>query len=124
MATVIDDSTQSEMSMSGSVDAAGRPHQNQELEGQSGPLEYVLLVALAGFACGAIVGYKVPVSCREFGDTTRSDHDASVAGFSGPGQCLLRERCRRQGSEARNERPTPKVIDGGRTISELSRAIG
>ena len=35
-----------------------------KLEGQSGPLEYVLLVALAAFTCGAVVGYKVPVSCR------------------------------------------------------------
>ncbi|HEX5846156.1 MAG TPA: hypothetical protein VFY53_07735 [Rhodoplanes sp.] len=135
-----------------------------KLEGESGPLEYVLLVALAAFACGAVVGYKVPVSCRmnlvtpldpimaralrdllaqanaafgsdvaardwvfapnsELDGITPAEAVQYKTQATGVGRLLEAEAAHRR-EEARSERLTPKVIEGGRTTSELSRAIG
>jgi hypothetical protein len=135
-----------------------------KLEGESGPLQMVLLVALAAFACGGVVGYKVPVSCRmnlvtpldpimaralrdllaQANATLGSDVAAKDWVFApnseldgitpaeavqyktqatGVGRLLEAEAVRRR-DEARRERQTPRVIEGGRTTSELSSAIG
>ena len=69
-----------------------------KLEGQSGPLEYVLLVALAAFTCGAVVGYKVPVSCRINLVTPLDPIMArALRDLLAQANGALGERCRRQG---------------------------
>ena len=136
----------------------------EKLEGASAPFQQVPLTALAAFACGAVVGYKVPVSCRmnlvtpldpimaralrdllaQANATLGSDVAARDWVFApnseldgitpaeavqyktqatGVGRLLEAEAVHRR-EEARSERLTPKVIEGGRATNKLSSAIG
>ena len=122
------------------------------------------LHALAAFACGAIVGYKVPVSCRmnlvtpldpimaralrdllaqanaalgndvaardwvfapnsELDGITPAEAVQYKTQATGVRRLLEAEAAHRR-EEAPSERPTPRIIAGGRTTTELSSAIG
>jgi hypothetical protein len=121
------------------------------------------LVALAGFVCGAVIGFKVPVACRinlvtpvnpimaralrellaqanvALGsDTAARDWVFAPNGdldgitpaeavqyktqATGVGRLLEAEAVRRR-EETRSERPTPVVIEGGRSASGLPGSI-
>jgi hypothetical protein len=126
--------------------------------------DQVPLFALAAFACGAVVGYKVPVSCRmnlvtpldpimaralrdllaqanaalgndvaardwvfapnsELDGITPAEAVQYKTQATGVRRLLEAEAAHRR-EEAPSERPTPRIIAGGRTTTELSSAIG
>jgi hypothetical protein len=135
----------------------------EKLEGGSGDFEIVPLLASAAFACGAVIGFKVPVECRKNllspldpvmaralrgllaqanltlgSDTAARDWvfapNRDLSGITpaeavqyktqatGVGRLLEAEAVRRR-EEAHSERPTPVVIEGGRSTSGLSGSI-
>ena len=131
----------------------------EKLEGTSAPFATVPLIALAAFACGAVVGFKVPVSCRinlvtpldpimaralrdllaqakvalgsdaaardwvfapngDLNGITPAEAVQYKTQATGVGRLLEAEAVRRR-EEARSERPTPVVIEGGRSAGGL-----
>jgi energy-coupling factor transporter transmembrane protein EcfT len=131
----------------------------EKLEDASPPYGDVLLIALAAFACGAVIGFKVPVACRinlmtpldpimaralrdllaqakvalgsetaarDWVFTPNGDLDGITPAeavqyktqATGVGRLLEAEAVRRR-EEVRGERPTPVVIEGGRSAGGL-----
>ena len=121
------------------------------------------IVALVGFACGAVIGFKVPVACRtnlvtpldpimaralrdllaqakvalgseaaarDWVFTPSADLDGMTPAeavqykthATGVGRLLENEAARRR-EEAFGERPTPVVIEGGRSAGGLAGTI-
>jgi hypothetical protein len=134
-----------------------------KLEGRPGSFGDVPLTALAAFACGAVIGFKVPVACRinlvtpldpimaralqdllaqakvALGSETAArdwvfapngDLDGITPAeavqyrtqATGVGRLLEAEAVRRR-EEVRSERPTPVVIEGGRSAGGLPGSI-
>jgi hypothetical protein len=128
-----------------------------KLEGGSYDFEIVPLVALVAFACGAIIGFKVPVECRknllnpldpvmaralrellaranillgsdtaardwvfapngDLGGITPAEAVLYKTQATGVGRLLEAEAVRRP-EEARSERLSPVVVEGGRSTS-------
>jgi hypothetical protein len=135
----------------------------EKLEGRPGSFGDVPLTALAAFACGAVIGFKVPVACRinlvtpldpimaralrdllaqakvALGSETAArdwvfapngDLDGITPAeavqyktqATGVGRLLEAEAVRRR-EEVRSERPTPVVIEGGRSAGGLPGSI-
>ena len=135
----------------------------EKLEGAPVLFGVVPLVALAAFACGAVIGFKVPVACRinlmtpldpimaralrdllaqakvalgsetaardwvfapngDLNGITPAEAVEYKAQATGVGRLLEAEAVRRR-EEARSERPTPVVIEGGRRATGLAGSI-
>ena len=135
----------------------------EKLEGASGSFGVVPLIALAAFACGAVIGFKVPVACRinlttpldpimaralrdllaqakvalgsetaagdwvfapngDLNGITPAEAVQYKTQATGVGRLLEAEAVRRR-EEVRSERPTPVVIEGGRSASGLAGSI-
>ena len=135
----------------------------EKLEGAPGSFGVVSLIALAAFACGAVIGFKVPVACRinlmtpldpimaralrdllaqakvalgsetaardwvfapngDLNGITPAEAVEYKAQATGVGRLLEAEAVRRR-EEARSERPTPVVIEGGRHATGLAGSI-
>jgi hypothetical protein len=135
----------------------------EKLEGVSVSFRDVPLIALAAFACGAVIGFKVPVACRinlvtpldpimaralrdllaqakvalgsetaardwafapngDLNGITPAEAVEYKTQATGVGRLLEAEAVRRR-EEARSERPTPVVIEGGRSATGLAGSI-
>jgi hypothetical protein len=135
----------------------------EKLEGISVSFRDVPLIALAAFACGAVIGFKVPVACRinlvtpldpimaralrdllaqakvalgsetaardwafapngDLNGITPAEAVEYKTQATGVGRLLEAEAVRRR-EEARSERPTPVVIEGGRSATGLAGSI-
>jgi hypothetical protein len=136
----------------------------EKLEGVSRPFADVPLTALVAFACGAVIGYKVPVACRinlvtpldplmarrlrdllaqakvalgsetaakdwvfapngDLDGITPAEAVQCKTQATGVGRLLEAEAARLR-DDLRSERPTPVVIEGGRSIGGLPGSAG
>jgi hypothetical protein len=135
----------------------------EKLEGISVSFRDVPLIALAAFACGTVIGFKVPAACRinlvtpldpimaralrdllaqakvalgsetaardwafapngDLNGITPAEAVEYKTQATGVGRLLEAEAVRRR-EEARSERPTPVVIEGGRSATGLAGSI-
>jgi hypothetical protein len=135
----------------------------EKFEGAPRSFGDVPLIALVAFACGAVIGFKVPVACRinlvtprdpimaralrdllaqakvalgsetaardwvfapngDLDGITPAEAVQYKARATGVGRLLEAEAVRRR-EEVRSERPTPVVIEGGRSAGGLPGSI-